>query len=218
MLRSQTVWFRRVAPLANCSPPPIDQQRRANLGKMVEQLRERVPQLLHELIPKLMVSQEVVLKIHPHGNHLPKFSGHVPYYATCKALQLVMMLVVLNSHAEIHIQSMKVTNDDSPTTECPGSTKICVRWSSCPPRCFHLAGEATLAAKLGAFTWKDVDMTRNVGLGALRGLASHANVERVLCGIFVFELNRDCDQIVVHSIEDVDTIEEEEVQVVPRPC
>ncbi|CAN3374674.1 hypothetical protein DIURU_000070 [Diutina rugosa] len=211
--------FRVVGALAQSPVRGPDPARKANLGDMVQQLRLRVPGLLHHSLPKSMVSPDVVLRVCPtqyHG-YLPQLKGHVPYYATCKALQLVLSSVVLNSRARIHIQSLKIGTDDTPSTLIPGSTKIGIKWTTCDPRCPHLDGESSSAARLGSHTWKGVDFTGSVGLGALKGLVSNpTDLDRVISGVFVFELNPQCDQILVHSIEDVETLEKEMGMASPR--
>lgn len=216
--RAGAMAFRALAPLRHTSQPTPDPNK-ANLGDMVQQLRRRVPHMLQASLPKQMLSSDVLLRVAHHDQAvLPVMRGHVGYYAAFKAAQWVLLLVVLSPEVRIHVQSLKVCTDDTIHTVYPGSTKICIKWSTCLPQCPHLGPDAepTLVARLGSHTWKGVDFTQSIGLGLLKGLATNPSpLDRVISGIFIFELDKTCTQVRVHTIDNLESIEKEPATV-PR--
>lgn len=171
------------------------------------------------------------------NSYLPNIRGHVSYYATCKTLQLILTSLVLNPRVRIHIQSIRTSRSSTGLDlQCvyPEATKIFVRWSTCSEGCEHLseADESdtvnfhlTSEAKLGTHSWSKFDSLKVVGgtsalsLKATIGLLTAGligltkadkNLERVISGIFIFELNQENDTIIVHTVEDIVMIEKTE--------
>lgn len=223
-----------------------NQDKKANLGSTIDLLKELVPDILHQSLPKELLTNDVVLRVLPThfsdvNAYLPPLKGHVSYYATAKAIQLYINSLVGNPHVKLHILSVRTT--DSPDVQCiyPNSKKIIFRWITCNSQCDHLETRKTYSntrsykfnpsnvadfihnnqaesepapKKLNLLTISST--LANVTQGLLNGLATPGGsdkVETVLSGIFVFELNDDNSQIMVHTIEDVDVIERyDEVQ------
>lgn len=234
--------------------PDIDEQEKlVNLGCMIDELKVLVPNLLHKSLPKAILLPEVMLRLNPShfellNLFLPNIKGHVSYYAACKAIQLFFTSLVLNPRAQLHILSIRTSKFPEPNTMFAHSTKIIMRWKTCPEGCVHLlekgaASErseveakdsedsfSTAQAKLGSHRWSGFDpgkviseesLTWSVSssLGdltkALIGLKKEdSGLERVILGIFIFELNEDNSQVLVHTIEDMTIIERREEQSV----
>lgn len=222
----------------------LNQERKANLGAIIDQIKLMVPNIVNKSLPKDMIGPEVLLRICPthfaeFNAYLPRIKGHVSYYTTFKALQVILTLVVLNPKVQVHITSIRTTDlapaSDSIDYLCVylDSTKIYVRWTTCSEGCFHLEGtgtevHSTSDAKLGAHRWLRFDtqhlidesaakMSVKTALGKLTtgliGLTKEENrLERVISGLFIFELNKDNSKIIVHTIEDVDVVERTEFE------
>ena len=92
---------------------------------------------------------------------------------------------------------------------------------------------STSDAKLGSHKWSKLDTKKLVNnsngqpiksspsvtttlshlTSGLIGLTKeHNKLERVISGIFIFELNENNDKIIVHTVEDVNVIEKTETQ------
>lgn len=219
---------------------PEEQERKANLGALVDEMRLLVPGMVHETLPKSIVLPDIMLRICPShfdqmNAFLPNIKGHVSYYATCKALQLFMTSVVVNPNVQLHIQSLRTTTASDLPCVYPHSQKIIVRWTTCPEGCTHLrrkvnGSHKTGDAKLGSHRWSRIDTDKFVDAqenpynwllsSSLAGLTKgiiglkkeEEDLERVVLGIFIFELNTKNDHIVAHTIEDMDVIERRELQ------
>lgn len=171
------------------------------------------------------------------NSFLPHIRGHVSYYATCKTLQLILTSLVLNPRVRIHIQSIRTTKSSTGLDlQCvfPEATKIFVRWSTCSDGCEHLSAadesdklnfHLTSEAKLGTHSWSKFDSLKAVGgasalslkntiglltLGLIGLTKAEKNLERVISGIFIFELSEQNDSIIVHTVEDIVVIERTE--------
>lgn len=102
---------------------------------------------------------------------------------------------------------------------------------------FHQPHKSTSHAKFGSHTWSKVDTSKfqnwkvdaaNVNVMSLGQTLSHLTsglvglvkenkrLERIVCGVFIFELNETNDKIIVHTIEDVNIIERTEPLPVTR--
>ncbi|CUM66816.1 uncharacterized protein PRCAT00004500001 [Priceomyces carsonii] len=236
---------------ATNGPDKKEQERKANLGSMVDELRVLIPNILNKSLPKSIISSGILLRIVPThleelNGYLPNIKGHVSYYATCKTLQLILTSVVLSPKVKLHIQKIKVSKDSDYKCIYPESTKIEVRWTTCLEGCAHLSQEdgkhksedtsyhSTSDAKLGSHSWSKVDPVKalkhnksnnvTTTLPSLTSTISHwtsgligltkenKKLERIISGIFIFELNDDNNKIIVHTIEDVDVIEKTEAE------
>lgn len=224
-------------------PSNQDQHSKANLGKTLEELRILLPNMLQKSLPKQLISRDVLLRICPtHFNqlnhYLPRIKGHVSYYTTMKTIQFVLTSLILNPDVKLHLQSIKVMTPEESNIDylCVfRTTKIQVRWSTCNEGCGHLESgdkgkleyNSTSNAKLGSHKWTKVDTLKFLQISeseplksfshlttGLVGLMKELNrLERVISGIFVFELNEDNSKIIVHTIEDVNIVEKREPQV-----
>ena len=218
-----------------------------NLGSMIDRLKGLVPELLQKSLPKDLLLPQIVLRICPShfeqiNSYLPSIKGHVSYYATCKAAQLLLASLVLNPNAHLHIELFRTSKFSDPSCVYVNSTKIYVRWSTCPDGCSHLLpsneGEnsnnfssqshgantsSTADAKLGSHRWSSIDAVEmfntlkqsrsisgslsDLGKGIVGLKKNRYKIERIILGVFIFELNRSNDQILVHTIEDMNIIE-----------
>ncbi|ODV81796.1 uncharacterized protein CANTADRAFT_87761 [Suhomyces tanzawaensis NRRL Y-17324] len=201
-----------------------------------ELLTKSLPKELvsHEIMLRICPS-------HFDETYLPSLKGRVSYYATCKTMQLAMTSLVLSPKVKLHIQSLRVANGPDQQAVYAHSTKVYVRWSTCNEGCEHLSNESsefhsTSDAKLGSHKWSKLDTLRFLHENAdvnghksktlpsistmisqmsssLVGFSKDSQkLERVLSGIFIFELNEENDAIIVHTIENVDLIEKGETE------
>lgn len=243
---------------------PEEQQRKANLGSMIETLKDLIPNILTKSLPKSIISKDIYLRICPtHTQELnmyvPVLKGHVPYYTTCKTLQFILTSIILNPKVKLHIQSIKASKNNGdqnldPQALFPDTTKIHVRWVTCSEGCSHLSAKeegsgrdkgssrsqnylSTSDAKLGSHSWLEIDTRKllhnsnpdtkspnvsssgsisstvaNLTSGLIGLTKESRKLERIISGIFIFELNTQNDSILVHTIEDVNIIEKTETQ------
>jgi uncharacterized protein Veg len=214
------------------------QRRTANLGTTIELLKELVPHIATQLLPKLLLSPQVLLRVCPshfeeYNAYLPAIKGVVPYYASCKLLQFILTSIVLTPQVQIHIQSIRTSVNDKihPYYSVhPDSTKIMMRWTTSSERASDICGEKAAPGWSRVATNKffnlsedDLKIDKPAGLGSTLALLSNKfkrvtneslGLERVVSGIFIFELNEDNDRIIVHTVEDVDILERTETEAV----
>lgn len=221
-----------------------DQQKKTNLGAMMDQLKISVPRILQESLPGDILLENVLLRVCPShfdrmNAYLPNIKGHVSYYATCKAIRLYVTSLVLNPKTQLHIQLIRTSRFLEPNCVYGHSTKIYIRWTTCPEGCWHLSGSTRLVAEshaasdtstanatLGSHRWSSIDAGKlldkldhnwsltgalaNLGKGIVGLRKEEQRLERVISGIFIFELNEANDKILVHTIEDMDVEERSE--------
>lgn len=231
-----------------------EQRRRTNLGSIMDKLKVLVPTLLQESLPAEILLPEILLRICPShfervNAYLPNMKGHVSYYATCKALQLFLTSLVLNPKTRLHLHLIRTSRMPEPNCVYAHTTKIYIRWTTCPEGCWHLSGSAnkiprpsddeyidysTANATLGSHRWSSIDPGKlldkldhnwsltgalaNLGKGIVGLRKEEERLERIVSGIFVFELNELNDQIIIHTVEDMDVIERPEEQSELRVC
>ncbi|GEQ69765.1 hypothetical protein JCM33374_g3439 [Metschnikowia sp. JCM 33374] len=226
-----------------------EQKRISNLGSTMNHLRALVPTLLQKSLPKTLLSPDILLRICPSyfekiNAYLPNIKGHVSYYATCKAAQLFLTSLILNPQAHLHIESIRTSKFPDPSCLYTYSTKIFVRWSTCPEGCSHLLipkvitnsssgpkvdtspGDenfSTSRAKLGSHSWSSIDPVEvldyskgnwsisgsiaDLGKGIVGLRKDDSKLERIISGVFIFELNEANDTIMVHTIDNLNIIE-----------
>lgn len=229
------------------SPDFQQQEKMSNLGSMIDDLKEVVPQLLSRSFPKEMVLPDVLLRICPShldliNSYLPTIKGRVSYYATCKALQMFFTSWVLNPRVKLHIQLIRTSHFPEANCVYSHSTKIYIRWSTCSDGCTHLLepepdrlddseqvsrSTSTSKATLGSHRWSGIDtekFTESEHPGGWSLSASLADLtkgiiglkqedirlERIILGVFVFELSEDNTEILVHTVEDMNVVEHEQ--------
>lgn len=224
--------------------PELDlnkQRRNANLGATIEIIKELVPLITAKSLPKSILSKEILLRVCPthfeeFNAYLPAIKGHVPYYASCKLLQFLVSTIVLTPNVPLHIQSIRTSLNDKAFpyySVYPDSTKVVVRWATSTESMHEdHSGSATLSKG-----WSKVATTKFLGnisedelksgnsISAtlsdltiqIKKLAKDKrnNLDRVVSGIFIFELNQDNDKIIVHTVEDIDILERTETDDLP---
>lgn len=252
---SRKCHFHHYSSNSNDPDPNIEEQRRkTNLGAMMDLLKLFVPTLLQESLPAEMLLSNVLLRICPShfeniNAYLPNIKGHVSYYATCKALQIFLTSLVLNPRTELHILLIRTSRFPEPNCMYEHSTKIHIRWTTCPEGCWHLSGSPKLVslqtnddttdastsnAKLGSHRWSSIDPGKlldaldlnwsltgalaNLGKGIVGLRKEDDKLERIISGVFIFELNESNDQITVHTVEDMEVVERPEEQGELRVC
>ncbi|KAG7811163.1 hypothetical protein KL921_002791 [Ogataea angusta] len=212
--------------------PGPDSPRKANLGTIIQMLQLKVPHLLQHNLPQEFLSQDIVLRLLPAQRpHIPVIRGVLLYNTTFKTLQLLVTSFFLNPEAKLHITHMNIKEarqslsntdlvnlsinnnlldfEESPELS-PYTTKITIKWRTCLNGCLHLHDNKTADARLGAYNL-DTNSLLHLKL-PLQNLTklNDNSIERVLTGIFVFELTDKNDKIAVHTIDDCEIIENEQ--------
>lgn len=243
-------------------------QRKANLGTIIQVLQLNVPNLLTDLLPHEIVSQDIILKILPNKfPNIPIFKGYLMYSSSLKTIQKLLLLFYLNPESKLHITNIKVfepTNsmssdelinfsiDNIPIqNERDGdnenlslssnqevskyTTKVKVKWRTCLPGCTHIENDKTTNAKWGSYSLDHFDWTKilksNNPLQSLAlleakkkleglaktlqplttGIRDTEEVDRVLTGVFIFELDAANENIIVMTIDNVEILESKEM-------
>ncbi|KAH3664200.1 hypothetical protein OGAPHI_004551 [Ogataea philodendri] len=197
----------------------------------------KIPTLLQSTIPATHLADNIVLKLLPKQKpHLPVVRGITLYNTTFKTLQLLLTSFYLNPQVRLHITHINIeeptgslsSNDminlsiqnnllnvDSSQQTSPYTTKITVKWRTCLNGCLHLRDNKTTSAQLGAFNLDNINFLHlNSPVPNLTKLSDNS-IERVVSGIFVFELNDANDKIAVHCIDNCEIIENK--QPSPNP-
>ncbi|EMG45748.1 hypothetical protein SBY92_003453 [Candida maltosa Xu316] len=213
-----------------------DLKRKINLNRLLDKLKEHVPDILDHSLPKSLISKNIYLRICPSQldeTYLPKLNGPLTYYTSCKAIQLFLTSVMLSPKVKLHIQSIRVSQGPEPQCMFADTTKVFMRWSTCLNGCPHLEEQGTSQANLGSHKWSAEDTKKifdnHKTLSSvvkklpttIMGLTKESKkLERVLTGLFIFELDEDNSKILVHTIENMEVIEkfepsEEDADVLP---
>lgn len=84
-------------------------RRKANLGAIIQMLQIKVPNMLTDLPPQEIVSENIVLKVLPNQfPNLPLFKGYMMYATSLKTIQKLLLMFYLNPESKIHISNIKV--------------------------------------------------------------------------------------------------------------
>lgn len=215
----------------------LDLERKINLLNLIDKLKSQIPNILEHNLSKDLISSNIYLRICPSQfdeNYLPKLHGTIAYNSACKAITIFITSIILSPQVKLHISSIKTSRKPDPQAMFSTTMKVYVRWSTCMPNCEHLGVQSTSNAHFGSHKWSSEDtkklMGTNVTLSGLIGKLTGAvmgvtkekqkDLERVISGVFIFELNEDYNQILVHTVENMNIIErfEEEPGNVLRVC
>lgn len=190
-------------------PNRHEADKKANLGEMVEILKHRTPRLLRDSFPEEIILPNIILRVLPSRHSqlralIPKIDTRKKYFAAVSTIQTIVTSTVLSSSAKLHILSLRVTTDPDYLCVSRDANKIHIRWTTADS---FQPEEKHEPRKMLDFS----DFSAASPTKVLMGFAKDSNApERVLLGIFVFELNEDNNVIVAHTIEDVELIERKE--------
>jgi hypothetical protein len=123
--------------------------------------------------------------------------GSMSYVTTIKAIQLIMTSFILSHRTQLHITDLEVDEDGKMNYGMiSGSTKVIVKWRTCLPDCIHLKPA----------------QDDNRGLDKVLGVLGndHHLGSKLIFGMFVFELNHNCDLIEVHNLENIEMLDKED--------
>lgn len=212
------------------------QNRTANLGSMVDSIRERIPNILHKSLPSEMLDNDVMLAICPISHpFIPLLKGQLSYFTACKTLQLIMNHFVLNSKTNLHIYKLEVfrpagtgMSDEEIFDEhsrsfhdfqkspqygiFPMSTKVIVKWRTCDANCDHhqVKSGRDKSIDLSPLLFLNFSNTTTNGLIKMINSLANSTTEghNAVHGVFIFELNSNHDAIKVHTIETLELIQQ----------
>ncbi|ODV87924.1 hypothetical protein CANARDRAFT_26103 [[Candida] arabinofermentans NRRL YB-2248] len=100
------------------------------------------------------------------------------------------------------------------------TTKIIIKWRTCLKGCPHLNNLNTTSATSGTFNTAGFEIAKYFHLTSPLKFKNDENhdpmirdehgIERIVTGIFIFELNAENDQIVVHTVDNCEVLENKE--------
>lgn len=208
----------------------IIQNKKANMGKMVDYLTEILPNALHTIPDSSYLSENIILRVSPTVSpNIPILKGRVSYITTLKATQFILINFLLNPQVKLHITDIKpqlnqggdfVRNGDLSNYYgmFEKSDKIIIKWRTCLDDCNHLKLKKSGYALKGSHILEKFDIKKlwNHALGNDEKKLSEFNhgvskvdddstgFERIIYGIFVFELDSNCEKIIVHNVENIE--------------
>lgn len=169
-------FFQSFTPLGQDHNDPRQQQKLANLGTMIDYLKEIIPQAMTMTPDVEKLDEHIQLRISPTITpNVPIITGQLKYLTSLKATQLVFKNFILEPYTKLHILHIEIDTKGKYGILGVNSTKIVIHWKTCDANCEHLNG----------------DEKRKVE-------------EKNLYGIFVFELNESNDKILVHNVENLE--------------
>lgn len=170
-----------------------EQHRFANMGQMVEVIRDTVPHLLQQNFPKEVISDNIKLRILPDTHPtIPMINGRVSYNTVVKLLQFTVTHVLLPTQSEILLLSARLCSEYQSEKEPP---KFMVRWRT------YSEDNRTQNSFPNSFSARSINFAPSQLAGSL-GLMPHEFP--VLTGIFEFEFNYDCSRIEIMTITDLE--------------
>lgn len=197
--------LRRFIQLRNYSKETTQLSRRANLGSMIETLQDNVPQMLTHLLPHELISTNITLRLLPRQlPHLPPLKGYTVYASTLKTLQQGLHLFYLHPESKINVSHVSVIEP----TGSLSSDKII-------NRSIELNGSGDDSNDVSSRNNQDVsDYTTKIKMlwktGPPPGTPAVDGHNKILSGVFVFELEADNDKIEVFTIDNVELLDSKE--------
>ncbi|CCH44215.1 hypothetical protein BN7_3774 [Wickerhamomyces ciferrii] len=202
------------------------QQKKANIGKIIDHLRNIIPDALHTVSDSQYLDDDIILRVAPTITNLPILKGRVSYLTTLKATQFIMTNFLLNPKVKLHITDIKVEDHGEFSSNLGSSigksgygiyewsTKIVFKWRTCLDECEHLV-ERSSTAKQGSHIFDKFDIKKLWGQDTSMQKENFIDdgtvkkydddgFERVIYGIFVFELDPNCEKIIVHNVENIE--------------
>ncbi|KAH3685663.1 hypothetical protein WICPIJ_003347 [Wickerhamomyces pijperi] len=195
-------FFRNTHTLQSSQEPQEDSNltRKANFGSMVTYLKDDLtPNLLTELPNSSKLDASIILKLSESlvnldiiTNHFPdalNIHGRVSYQTIIKAIQLFLKGFYLHDGYDHKLLVTHTEVDPHGTTHhqygiIKGAPKIIIHWK--------LAHKPIISPSGGS-----TGRTNGIEIPDLN------EFEEGFSGVFCFELNEDCDRILVHNVENV---------------
>ncbi|CAM9012835.1 unnamed protein product [Wickerhamomyces anomalus] len=180
----------------------ILQNKKANMGKMVDYLTEILPNALHTIPDSSYLSENIILRVSPTVSpNIPILKGRI-------------------SNPQLNQGGDFVRNGDLSNYYgmFEKSDKIIIKWRTCLDDCNHLKLKKSGYALKGSHILEKFDIKKlwNHALGNDEKKLSEFNhgvskvdddstgFERIIYGIFVFELDSNCEKIIVHNVENIE--------------
>lgn len=181
-----------------------ESSKRANFGEMVTYLSEKTPELLVSRIEDGKLHKNVVLRVLPHRlRYIPEIKGKSNYKAAWRGLQFAMTTFVLRQPCELKVRSVKFNEEK-------GDIKI--RWST-DERFNTFQDERRNECDVGKSRCTK-ELWKHLGLRLdekwLRSLKRHKVQSHIIWGSFIFKLDSNNREVVCHTIDEVELVEDEE--------
>lgn len=172
----------------------VHTSRKVNIGSMTDYLRAYVPQALQVVPDSTRLSPDITLRVAPSIHNVPMIKGHMSYITTLRATQLILTTFVLHPDTQLQVVDLHVDESDVYGV-IPGSTKVVVKWQSCQPQGADKQRRTSHQHKILSLFMSNPPEPE----------------QRFMSGVFVFELNKDCDLIMVHNLENIEFVDREEL-------
>lgn len=179
---------------------------------MVDYLRTIIPEALRVVPDSTRLDRDIILRVAPTITpNVPMIKGSVSYITALKATQLIFTSFILGSDVKLHLTELKIDEDgQSGYGLYKGATKIVVKWVTCDDDCVHLQGTGRRLRqeaheKHQHMEWRDV--LKTLKIVSETDEQDHEHVGRVMSGLFVFELNKENDRILVHNVENIEMLD-----------
>lgn len=170
-----------------------EQNRFANMGEIVDIIRNSTPGLLQRNFPKEIISDAVKLRILPDSHPtIPDIHGRVSYNTVVRLLQFTVTHILLPPQSEIMILSARLCGEYKAGEAPP---KFMIRW-----RTYSEENSPTNSFP-SSFSARSINFAPSQLAGGL-GLLPHEFP--VLTGIFEFEFNYDCSLVDILTITDLE--------------
>lgn len=177
----------------------------ANLGSMVSYLQTTVPNLLHELINEEKLDRNIKLQLLP--TLYPQFStfhGIIQYKAVMRTTQLIVKKFILNRICHLKIKDLRVIESAGQDFD-----KVIIKWETeeynKPQKIVY--DLETIENPLSSLRYTNSNHYQ--WLTDKYGKWSGKN-DRVINGIFIFELNETNTNITTHVIDNIEIIDDGE--------
>ncbi|CDK25805.1 unnamed protein product [Kuraishia capsulata CBS 1993] len=169
--------------------------------------------------------------------NVPVIKTNTMYFSVSKILTVIIRNFILSSRVKLHIQQVNVLENSTGLSDAvfdeaesrimlnkdrvseteslsiglfERSTKVVIKWRTCVDGCSHLHTSRTVDSDMGAFRISNLnlyDLFINHSFSEVKKEPDTLHLERVMCGVFVFELSENNDKIKVQTIDDVELVE-----------
>lgn len=164
---------------------------------MIDSAKTHTPNLLTSPLPPAIISDQITLRLLPVSHpHLPAINGRGAYNATIRLLQFLVTNLLVSPQSTLLILSARLDSTGNSWNEADSPPpKFIVHWRTCSPEIqsesyYPRSWSSSLAAMDPA------TLARTLGI--------LPNEYPVLTGIFEYEFSYPCEEIIVHTITDLE--------------
>ncbi|CAM9013088.1 unnamed protein product [Wickerhamomyces anomalus] len=175
------------------------------MGKMVDYLTEILPNALHTIPDSSYLSENIILRVSPTVSpNIPILKGRVSYITTLKATQFILINFLLNPQVKLHITDIKPQLNQGGDFVRNGDLSNYYGMFEKSDKGSHILEKFDIKKLWNHALGNDEKKLSEFNHGVSKIDDDSTGFERIIYGIFVFELDSNCEKIIVHNVENIE--------------